>query len=80
VELSDDRLQLVAALRRLPSGQREAIALHYLADLPVHEVAATVGASIGTVKSRLSRGRAALAVLLRDEHDDPATATEVRHA
>jgi RNA polymerase sigma-70 factor (ECF subfamily) len=80
VELSDDRLQLVAALRRLPAAQREAIALHYLADLPVHEVAATVGASIGTVKSRLSRGRTALAVLLRDEHHDPATAAEVRHA
>jgi RNA polymerase sigma-70 factor, ECF subfamily len=80
VELSDDRLQLVVALRRLPAAQREAIALHYLADLPVHEVAATVGASVGTVKSRLSRGRTALAVLLRDEDHDPATAAEVRHA
>jgi DNA-directed RNA polymerase specialized sigma24 family protein len=80
VELSDDRLQLVVALRRLPAAQREAIALHYLADLPVHEVAATVGASVGTVKSRLSRGRTALAVLLREQDHDPATAPQVRHA
>jgi RNA polymerase sigma-70 factor (ECF subfamily) len=80
VDLSDDRLRLVAALRQLPAPQREAIALHYLADLPVHEVAATLGASVGTIKSRLSRGRVALAALMRDEHDAPATASEVRHA
>lgn len=67
---TDGRDRLVAALRRLPAAQREAIALHYLADLPLHEVAATVGSPVGTVKARLSRGRTALAVLLAD--DDPA--------
>ena len=67
-DLSDDRLLLVSALRRLPAGQREAIALHYLADLPLHEVALAVGAPIGTVKARLSRGRAALASALT-EHE-----------
>lgn len=65
-ELSADRLALVAAMARLPHGQREALALHYFADLPVHEVAAAVGAPVGTVKARLSRGRAALADLLGD--------------
>ena len=65
--LPDDRLALLAALRRLPAAQREAIALHHLADLPVHEVAETVGAPVGTVKARLARGRAALAVLLSDD-------------
>lgn len=73
-DLPDDRLALLAALRRLPAAQREAIALHHLADLPVHEVAETVGAPVGTVKARLSRGRAALAVLLTEpdqaDHDD----------
>jgi RNA polymerase sigma-70 factor (ECF subfamily) len=66
-DLSDDRLLLVAALRRLPSSQREAIALHYLADLPLHEVASAMGAPIGTVKARLSRGRTALAAALAQE-------------
>lgn len=68
-EIDDSRVALVEALRQLPVAQREAIALHYLADLPVHEVAATTGAPIGTVKARLSRGRAALAVLLADTEE-----------
>lgn len=63
-EVGEDRVALVAALRQLPAHQREAIALHYLADLPIHEVAAATGAPIGTVKARLSRGRTALALLL----------------
>ncbi|RYC11194.1 sigma-70 family RNA polymerase sigma factor [Nocardioides zhouii] len=65
-DLPEDRLVLLAALRRLPAAQREAIALHHLADLPVHEVAEAVGAPVGTVKARLSRGRAALAELLTE--------------
>lgn len=64
--VSADHVALIAALRRLPYGQRAAVALHYLADLPVAEVAETLQVSVGTVKSRLSRGRAALAALLGD--------------
>jgi RNA polymerase sigma-70 factor (ECF subfamily) len=63
-DLPDDRLTLLAALRQLPAAQREAIALHHLADLPVAEVALTLGVPEGTVKARLARGRAALADLL----------------
>jgi RNA polymerase sigma-70 factor (ECF subfamily) len=58
---SPDHVALMAALRRLPVGQREALGLHYLVDLPVDEVAAVLGVSVGTVKSRLARGRSALA-------------------
>ncbi|GAB3937333.1 sigma-70 family RNA polymerase sigma factor [Micromonospora vulcania] len=61
-----EHLALLAALRGLPEGQRQALALHYLVDLPVDEIAATLGVSAGTVKSRLSRGRQALAALLVD--------------
>jgi RNA polymerase sigma-70 factor (ECF subfamily) len=67
---SDDaasRIDLVSALRDLPEAQREAIALHHLAGLPVHEVAATLGVPNGTVKARLARGRAALARVLTAE-------------
>ena len=63
-DLADDRVALMTALRRLPLAQREAIALHHLADLPVAEVALTLDVPEGTVKARLSRGRAVLAVLL----------------
>jgi RNA polymerase sigma-70 factor (ECF subfamily) len=56
---SDGHIVLLQALRALPAGQREAIALHHLADLTVEEVAATLGLPTGTVKARLSRGRAA---------------------
>jgi RNA polymerase sigma-70 factor (sigma-E family) len=61
---STDTVAIVEAMRRLPEEQRVAIALHHLMGMPVAEVAARTGAPVGTVKARLSRGRAALAVLL----------------
>lgn len=48
---------LYAALRRLPARQREAIALHYFADLPIAECARVMSLSVGAVKSHLARGR-----------------------
>lgn len=57
---------LVAALRQLPEAQRHTLVLHHLADLPVAAVALELGVAEGTVKARLSRGRAALAALLSD--------------
>ncbi|MFI7281644.1 SigE family RNA polymerase sigma factor [Micromonospora chersina] len=59
-----DTIEVVAALRRLPEEQRIAIALYYLLGMPVAEVARQTEAPVGTVKARLSRGRAALAGLL----------------
>lgn len=61
---SPEHVALMGALHRLPAGQRYAIALHYLVDLPIEQVAETLGVTVGTVKSRLSRGRTALAALL----------------
>ena len=61
------RVALARALQSLPADQRRAIVLHHLCDLSVAEVAAEVGAPTGTIKARLSRGRAALAVLLADD-------------
>jgi RNA polymerase sigma-70 factor (ECF subfamily) len=54
-------------LRNLPAAQREVIALHHLADLTVEQVADTLALPTGTVKARLSRGRAALSTLLVKE-------------
>ena len=64
--LSETHVALVAALRELPEAQRRAIVLHHLADLPVEAVARELGAPVGTIKARLSRGRTALAALLGD--------------
>lgn len=60
------RLDVVAALARLGEDQRRALVLFHLADLSVEDVAREVDAPVGTVKARLSRGRAALAELLAD--------------
>ena len=65
-----DRVALLAALRRLPDAQRLVVVLHHLHDLPVAEIARTTGMPEGTVKSYLSRGRAALAVLLTDDKEE----------
>ena len=48
------------ALLLLPPKQQAVIALHYLEGMPIEEVAEVVGCRVGTVKSRLSRGRDAL--------------------
>ena len=44
------------ALRRLPANQRAAILLHFYLDLPLAEVAASLGISIPGAKSRINRG------------------------
>ena len=60
-EVSAEHLAVLAALQALPQSQREVSALCYFGDLSVGEIAATLGVAPGTVKSRLMRGRAALA-------------------
>ena len=58
------RLDVRAALAALPEGQREAIVLVDMEDMSVAEAAAVLGVAEGTVKSRCSRGRLALARIL----------------
>jgi RNA polymerase sigma-70 factor (ECF subfamily) len=64
---------LVAALRTLPMAQRRALVLHYLLDRSLADIAQETGASLGTVKSWLSRGRVALAAALGEDLTDAAT-------
>jgi RNA polymerase sigma-70 factor (ECF subfamily) len=64
------RLDILAALARLPEPQRVALILVDLEDLPVAEAAAILEVPEGTVKSRCSRARTALAIMLREL--DPA--------
>ncbi len=63
---SEDLVLLVRAMRELPEAQRRALALHYLLDRSIAEIAAETGAALGTVKSWLSRGRTALAAALSE--------------
>ena len=55
--------RLDAALARLPLEQREIVLLREVEGLSYDELATTLGIDEGTVKSRLSRARAALAAL-----------------
>ena len=64
---SEAHVALVAALKQLPEAQRQALVLHHIADLAGDVVHGEVGVPEGTIKARLSRGRAALAALLADE-------------
>jgi RNA polymerase sigma factor (sigma-70 family) len=69
-----ESLALADALATLPRPQREAIVLHHLLDLPVDEVARQTGTAPGTVKSRLARGRQALALALGEDQEEVAVA------
>ena len=63
----DEHVVVIDALRHLSEQHREVLALHYLADLPVAEIASLLNVPEGTVKSRLMRGRDALATELGKE-------------
>jgi RNA polymerase sigma-70 factor (ECF subfamily) len=62
-----EHLDLHAAIRTLGHEFQAVVVLHYLADLPVDDVASILDIPVGTVKSRLSRARTALADRLRIE-------------
>lgn len=67
---SENTVLLIRALRQLPAPHRQALALHYLFDLSVDQIALETGAAVGTVKSWLSRGRAGLAAVLTERSSD----------
>jgi hypothetical protein len=56
---------LAAALDRLPRREREAVELCLVQELPLAAAAAALGVPVGTMKSRLARGREQLQRLLR---------------
>jgi RNA polymerase sigma-70 factor, ECF subfamily len=71
IDAIDDRLAIDEALRELSDDFNAAVVLRDVADLDYDEIADILEIPVGTVKSRIARGRAALAASLR--LDDPLT-------
>lgn len=71
------RLELKEALAELSDEYREAVVMHDLGGIPYEEIAALTDVSIGTVKSRISRGRKRLAQLL-EQGSTPRTSKDSR--
>ena len=69
---NEARREVVAALRGLPRRQRDCVALRYYLELPVPEIAETLGVSVNSVKTHLQRGlRAMAATLSPDTEEEP---------
>ena len=60
VERNDEWRQVQKAIADLPLTQRIVVALYYLNDLSLQEIADVLDVPVGTVKSRLYYGRLAL--------------------
>jgi RNA polymerase sigma factor (sigma-70 family) len=61
------RDELMAAIRRLPLGQRSALVFRYFEQLSEAETAAVLHCSVGTVKSHTHRALSALRDFLNTE-------------
>ncbi len=62
-----DSMRLAELFGRLPDQQRRAASLFYVEQLPVAEIASVLGLSVGAVKFHLSRARANLRAVVREE-------------
>jgi len=67
IERVDADLRFWGGLRQLPTRQRQIVALYYVLDMPVTDIAAVVDRAEGTVKSHLHVARAHLEELLDEE-------------
>ncbi len=76
IEAIGDHLALDAALRVLNDDYRLPVVLRDVADLDYAEIAAVLDIPVGTVKSRIARGRAALAESLAPSGETPPTANQ----
>jgi RNA polymerase sigma-70 factor (ECF subfamily) len=73
-----DRLDVDAALAQVPIEFRAPVVLRDLCQLDYAEIAEVLDLPPGTVRSRISRGRALLAGLLADHERNPAPPTDRR--
>ncbi len=66
LEVTEWRRSLWSQVARLPDGQRQALVLRFSEQLKYEEIAEALGCPVGTVKSRIFNGLAALRALLGD--------------
>jgi RNA polymerase sigma factor (sigma-70 family) len=66
VLLDEEHRAVLAAVRRLPDRQREALVLRYYLDMSEEQAAQVMGVSRGTVKSATSRAVAAVGRMLKE--------------
>ena len=64
---SEERLEVMRALRRLPARQREALVLRYYLDLSAEEIAGTMGIGPSSVRSAIHRALASLGRMLQEQ-------------
>ena len=64
---TEEQRAVLAAVRRLPARQREALVLRYYLDMTEDQAARAMGVSRGTVKSATSRAIAAVGRMLKEE-------------
>ena len=76
LEREQEKQRLWGALRQVPEEFRSALVLFDLEGHTYDELAAIVGVPVGTVKSRLFRGRALLRKLLGEEQEAAGTSVE----
>jgi RNA polymerase sigma-70 factor (ECF subfamily) len=76
---SETRHRVEAALRELPDAYREVVVLREIEGFGYEEIAEILNVNLGTVKSRLTRGRAALREFLRrnEERTESTSSTGV---
>jgi RNA polymerase sigma-70 factor (ECF subfamily) len=67
--------EVAAAISALPRGQRDAVVLFHLADLPQAAVAARLNTGVGAVRTRLHKARRTLRERLIDEKEAPVPET-----
>ena len=76
-EEAAERRETIEAVRRavesLPEDQRQVIVLRDIHDLPYSEIAKILDTEIGTIKSRISRGRSNLKKILKNGNFSPSS-------
>jgi RNA polymerase sigma factor (sigma-70 family) len=70
IATNDQNHRLVEAVRALPRRQRDCVALRYLMELPVAQIAITLQVSENTVKTHLKRGLTRLRTVTDLSDDD----------
>lgn len=65
----DAQLDVSGALAQLPEDYRTVIVLRHVADMEYDDIAVSLDIPVGTVRSRLARGRAQLADILGNQSD-----------